>query len=206
MWSNQNSPRINRRLAGLTRSRECRTGLRHWSHNLRSADQPYENVHKFGNGSNWQLRLLKVDLELDADHTLKYGNQREVYVMPIASNSRAFPSGIDAVLEFDHVSAKDISELAIRRWVLARAKWDLSSKELQRKDFELESLRSFGLAAPGHGGSVADRQPRIVMTYNFQISRRICLIVHSRLQSGRRLHSTMIRPTRIRPTRRFVVQ
>ncbi|MDE0213380.1 MAG: DUF4338 domain-containing protein [Deltaproteobacteria bacterium] len=91
---------------------------------LRETEHPYVDGHQFGNGPNWRIRLLRVGLEsigLNADHTLKHGIQREVYVMPIGSNSRAFLTGIDAELAFDRRSVEEISHLAKRRWVVPRA-------------------------------------------------------------------------------------
>ena len=105
---------------------------------LREAGHPYVDGHKFGNGPNWRLRLLRVGLELlevDADHTLKHGIQREVYVMPIASNSREYLAGMDLEAMFDQRSVEEISDLAIKRWVTPRVIRDASYKEFRRRDF-----------------------------------------------------------------------
>ena len=104
---------------------------------LREADHPYVDGHKFGNGPNWRLRLLRAGLEfleLDADHTLKHGIQREVYVMPIASNAREYLAGMDSKAAFDQRSVEEISGFAIKRWVAPRAKRDSSYEEFQRRD------------------------------------------------------------------------
>ena len=99
---------------------------------LREAEHPYVDGHKFGNGPNWRLRLLRAGLEfleLDADHTLKHGIQREVYVMPIASNAREYLAGTHSEAVFDQKSVKEISSLAIRRWVAPRADRDRSYQD-----------------------------------------------------------------------------
>lgn len=104
---------------------------------LREADHPYADGHKFGNGPNWRLRLLRAGLELlelDADHTLKHGIQREVYVMPLACNAREYLGGIQSEAAFDQRGVEEISNLAIRRWVAPRAKRDPSFQEFQRRD------------------------------------------------------------------------
>ena len=105
---------------------------------LREADHPYVDGHKFGNGPNWRLRLLRVGLELlelDADHTLKHGIQREVYVMPIANNAREYLAGADPKATFDQKSVEEISDLAIKRWVVPRSDRDPSYQEFLRRDF-----------------------------------------------------------------------
>ena len=104
---------------------------------LREAEHPYVDGHKFGNGPNWRLRLLRAGLEfleLNADHALKHGIQREVYVMPLACNAREYLGGIQSEAAFDQRSVEEISNLAIRRWVVPRAKRDPSFQEFQRRD------------------------------------------------------------------------
>ena len=105
---------------------------------LREAGHSYVDGYKFGNGPNWRLRLLRAGLELlelDSDHTLKHGIQREVYVMPIASNAREYLAGMASEAVFGQRSVEEISSLAIRRWVAPRAKRDPSYQEFQRMDF-----------------------------------------------------------------------
>ena len=105
---------------------------------LRESDHPYVDGHKFGNGPNWRLRLLRVGLELlelDADHTLKHGIQREVYIMPVASNATEYLAGTDSEAVFDQKSVEEISYLAVKRWVAPRAKRDSSYEEFQNAAF-----------------------------------------------------------------------
>ncbi len=105
---------------------------------LRESDHPYVDGHKFGSGPNWRLRLLRAGLEslgLDADHTLKHGIQREVYVMPVASNAREFLAGMDSGAAFDQRSVEEISDLAVKRWVEPRSKRAPTYKNFRRKDF-----------------------------------------------------------------------
>ena len=109
---------------------------------LRDAEHPYADGYKFGNGPNWRLRLLRAGLEfleLNADHTLKHGIQREVYVMPLACNAKEYLAGIESDAAFDHRSVKEISNLAIKRWMAPRARRDPSYLKFQRKDFGHEN-------------------------------------------------------------------
>ena len=105
---------------------------------LREADHPYVNGYKFGNGPNWRLRLLRAGLELlelDADHTLKHGIQREVYVMPVASNAKEYLAGNANELVFDYRSVKDVSELAKERWLVPRGGRNPTYREFRRNEF-----------------------------------------------------------------------
>ena len=105
---------------------------------LREAEHPYVDGHKFGNGPNWRLRLLRAGLEfleLNADHALKHGIQREVYVMPVASNAMEYLAGTDSEAVFDQKSVEEISYLAVKRWVAPRAKRDSSYEEFQKGAF-----------------------------------------------------------------------
>lgn len=102
---------------------------------LRETAHHYVDGHQFGNGPNWRIRLLRVGLAsigLDADHTLKHGIQREVYAMPIASNSRAFLVGKDRELVFNHHSVEEIASLAKGRWVVPRGQRNPAYREFQR--------------------------------------------------------------------------
>ena len=105
---------------------------------LRETEHPYVDGHQFGNGPNWRIRLLRVGLEsigLNAEYILKHGIQREVYVMPIASNSRDFLAGKDRELVFNHRSVEEISNLAKGRWIVPRAHRDPSYREFRRERF-----------------------------------------------------------------------
>lgn len=110
---------------------------------LRGTEHPYVDGHQFGNGPNWRIRLLRAGLEsigLNADYTLKHGIQREVYAMPIASNSRDFLAGMDQKLAFNHRSVKEISNLAKERWVVPRARRNPAYREFRRDKF-LDPIR-----------------------------------------------------------------
>ena len=91
---------------------------------LREDGHGYVDGHQFGNGPNWRIRVLRVGLKtigLEPDTILKHGIQREVYAMPVASNAKDYLSGRVAEPEFDHRTVKEISELALDRWVLPRS-------------------------------------------------------------------------------------
>src|SRR5207249_4147082 len=57
----------------------------------------YAHGHKFGEGPNWRIRLLRVGLAmvgLDPD-LLRHGIAREIYAMPLADRFREFLCGED---------------------------------------------------------------------------------------------------------------
>ena len=111
---------------------------------LRGTEHPYVDGHQFGNGPNWRIRLLRVGLEsigLNADYTLKHGIQREVYAMPIASNSRDFLTGTDRELVFNHRSVEEISNLAKGRWVVPRGHRNPAYREFRREEL-LDPVRA----------------------------------------------------------------
>ncbi len=106
---------------------------------LQEDGHKYANGHQFGDGPNWRIRVARKGLEslgLDADEVLKHGIRREVYAMPIASNSRQFLSGGDRQPIFNHLTVDEIAVLARSRWLVPR------SKRLPRyQEFRREQLR-----------------------------------------------------------------
>lgn len=91
---------------------------------LQEDGHKYADGHQFGDGPNWRIRVARKGLEslgLDADEVLKHGIQREVYAMPIASNSRQFLSGGDKSPIFNHLTIDEIAALARDRWLVPRS-------------------------------------------------------------------------------------
>lgn len=92
---------------------------------LQEDGHTYADGHQFGNGPNWRIRVARVGLQtlgLNPDAILKHGIKREVYAMPIASNSLEFLSGRDPEPMFDHLTINEIAALACDRWVAPRSK------------------------------------------------------------------------------------
>ena len=114
---------------------------------LQEDGHTYANGHQFGNGPNWRIRVARVGLQtlgLNPDAVLKHGIKREVYAMPIASNSQEFLSGRDTEPRFDHLTIDEIATLACDRWVAPRSK-----RRPRYRQFRREHLRCYmpGLAA-----------------------------------------------------------
>lgn len=91
---------------------------------LREDGHKYAGGHQFGDGPNWRIRVAREALHalgLNPNGVLKHGIRREVYAMPIASNSRAFLLGCDNAPQFDYLSVNEISDLARNRWLVPRS-------------------------------------------------------------------------------------
>ena len=103
---------------------------------LQEDEHKYADGHQFGDGPNWRIRVARIGLEslgMDADEVLKHGIRREVYAMPIASNSRRFLSGGDRQPIFNHLTVDELSDLARNRWLVPRSRRKPCYQEFRRE-------------------------------------------------------------------------
>ena len=103
---------------------------------LQEDGHKYADGHQFGDGPNWRIRVARIGLQslgLNPDEVLKHGIQREVYAMPIASNSLRYLSGGDEEPVFDYSTVDEISELARNRWLVPRGKRKPSYRQFRRE-------------------------------------------------------------------------
>ena len=103
---------------------------------LQEDGHKYADGHQFGDGPNWRIRVARIGLQslgLNPDEILKHGIRREVYAMPIATNTCAFLSGRDEESTFDYMTVDEISELARNRWLLPRSKRRPGYKKFSRE-------------------------------------------------------------------------
>jgi hypothetical protein len=87
---------------------------------------PYARGHRFGNGPNWRMRLLRVafqELEIDQD-ILQHGIAREVYVSRLADNAVSFLRGDSRHLRRITWPISEIADYCKQRWVIPRAERD----------------------------------------------------------------------------------
>ena len=106
---------------------------------LQEDGHKYADGHQFGDGPNWRIRVARIGLQslgLNPDEVLKHGIRREVYAMPIASNSREFLSGKEEESIFDYLTVDEISVLARKRWLVPR-----SERRPCYRQFRREHLR-----------------------------------------------------------------
>jgi len=96
---------------------------------LIALEHPYAFGHRFGMGPNWKIRVAREALEsigLEADGILRHGVQREVYAAPLAENWQAILKGEHARVRASPLSARDIADYCIGRWMLPRSVRDSS--------------------------------------------------------------------------------
>lgn len=91
---------------------------------LVQARHPYASGHRYGQGPNWRLRVIRVGLELLGLEPLRlqyHGILREVYALPLARNTQAFLCGRAAAPVLERPSVAEIAQAARQRWLLPRA-------------------------------------------------------------------------------------
>lgn len=97
----------------------------------------YANGHSFGDGPNWRIRVARVALRtIGLDPNLvRHGIIREVYVLPLAQNTRDFLCGRTDIVEMSRPSVADISMAALQRWIIPRAARTSSYREVRKADY-----------------------------------------------------------------------
>jgi hypothetical protein len=96
---------------------------------------PYASGHRFGMGPNWRLRVARAALEdigSDADSLLRHRIPREVYAAPLAENWKEVLLGQQKRIRTRVLSAKEISDFCLKRWLVPRSFRDRSFKRVSR--------------------------------------------------------------------------
>ena len=103
---------------------------------LRSTGHEYADQHRFGQGPNWRLRTTRAALKALGvrEDLLRHGIQREVFVCKLASNAAAILCTGEGRPDLSTLlSAQQVANLALKRWILPRAQrrpeyrtWDRS--------------------------------------------------------------------------------
>jgi hypothetical protein len=91
---------------------------------LKGIDDPIVHRHRFGQGPNWKMRLVRHGLEslgLDYDKFGKHGVKRGFYAAPLAKNFKRFLLGEQTRPIFYRQSAKELFEYFRVRYLLRRA-------------------------------------------------------------------------------------
>ncbi|WP_041351085.1 Druantia anti-phage system protein DruA [Nitrosococcus watsonii] len=92
---------------------------------LRNIDHTYADQHRFGQGPNWRLRTTRVALSALGfkEDMLRHGIQREVFFCQLAANAaKILQTGKGQPDLRSLLSAKEIAELALDRWMIPRSK------------------------------------------------------------------------------------
>lgn len=91
---------------------------------LRELKHKYADKHRFGQGPNWRLRTVRAALTTLGfkEDLLKHGIQREVFFCELAKNARSIlRTGKGRPNIKGLLTAKEVGELAVKRWVMPRA-------------------------------------------------------------------------------------
>lgn len=91
---------------------------------LREIDHPYADLNRFGQGPNWRLRTTRAALEAVGfkDDLLKHGIRREVFLCELAANAiRMLKTGKGRPNLKTLVTAKEVAQMALERWIVPRA-------------------------------------------------------------------------------------
>ena len=92
---------------------------------LRGIGHQYADQHRFGQGPNWRLRTTRAALKTLGfrDDLLRHGVQREVFFCSMASNAaRILRTGRGRPDLSSLLSAQEVADLAIERWIIPRAR------------------------------------------------------------------------------------
>ena len=95
---------------------------------LSEIDHPYFKNNRFGQGPNWRFRATREALHHLGfkQLALKHGIQREVYVCPLATNTRDNLVDAEQPDYSELRSSTEVAEMAIDRWILPRSERNMS--------------------------------------------------------------------------------
>lgn len=92
---------------------------------LRDNDHTYADQHRYGEGPNWRLRTTRAALSALGfkEDMLRHGVKRELFIARLAENATSIlRTGQGEPDTSGLLSAKEIAELSIERWMKPRAK------------------------------------------------------------------------------------
>ena len=91
---------------------------------LKDVGDSYANAHKFGEGPNWRLRVIRRTLGLlgmDPD-LIRHGFSREIFFCPVATNALDYLRGDHVRVRYGILpDVESAGKLALDRWVIPRA-------------------------------------------------------------------------------------
>jgi hypothetical protein len=110
---------------------------------LAEAAHPIEHANRFGQGPNWKMRAVRTCLEMIGlpSDLLRHGIKRDVYVVELAINSRAFLRGEHARPRYRGMPASDLVTFFKSRWLIPRSKRRPDYIDV-RREAVLSELRS----------------------------------------------------------------
>ncbi|MGO9229301.1 MAG: Druantia anti-phage system protein DruA [Bryobacteraceae bacterium] len=107
---------------------------------LREIGHAYADLHCYGEGPNWRMRSARAALEALGfkDDILRHGIQREVFLCQFADNAaKLLRTGKGKPDLSSLLSAEDVANLAVERWILPRSERRPEFKLWKREDIEM---------------------------------------------------------------------
>jgi hypothetical protein len=104
---------------------------------LREVGHSYADQHRFGQGPNWRMRTTRVALEILGfeDDMLRHGIQREVFFCQLAGNAlNILRNGRGRPNLSSLLSAEEVAQLAVERWMLPRSERMPEFRAWRRED------------------------------------------------------------------------
>jgi hypothetical protein len=104
---------------------------------LRDIGHKYADRHRFGQGPNWRMRTTRAALEILGfeDDMLRHGIEREVFLCQLASNALSvLRKGRGRPNLSSLLSAEEVAQLAVERWMLPRSLRMPEFKTWRRED------------------------------------------------------------------------
>jgi len=92
---------------------------------LRTIGHQYADQHRFGQGPNWRLRTTRAALKALGfrDDLLRHGVRRQVFVCKLASNAATILRNGEGRPDLSALlTAQQVADLALERWILPRAR------------------------------------------------------------------------------------
>jgi hypothetical protein len=107
---------------------------------LREIGHAYADLHCYGEGPNWRMRSARAALEALGfkDAILRHGIQREVFLCQFANNAaKLLRTGKGKPDLSSLISAEDVANLAVERWMLPRSERRPEFKLWKRENIEM---------------------------------------------------------------------
>jgi hypothetical protein len=103
---------------------------------LAKAKHPIGCANRFGQGPNWKIRTVRTCLEMIGlpPDLLRHGIKRHVYVVELATNSRAFLRRETDAPCYRDLSSVDMTDFFKSRWLIPRSKRRPDYIQVRRDD------------------------------------------------------------------------
>lgn len=102
---------------------------------LRSEGHKYASGHKYGDGPNWRVRVIRASLKRIglSEDLLRHGIRREVFGVPLAKNWREYLCGEARQADLCPPSVRVLGNACVERWMLPRSRSDESYRSWTRE-------------------------------------------------------------------------